>query len=655
MSRIFQFKITLVDSHPLIWRRITVSEDTTFEELHDIIQITMGWDHAHLYEFKVKGTTVHDTGAIIDPAISPNERDALDTGLNELLTRVNTKFTYIYDFGDHWEHQIVLEKILRPDAAPSQPQCVGAEGACPPEDCGGIWGYMNLLKILADKKHPEHLDTKEMWTMDTLKNASFVDVNDINDTLAEYTEAWEEIDKDTEQLMKDWDDEEEDEEDEEDEGEEEKENDDDWHGDDEDYDDEYESEYGRLKSIVSPGDVLNDAAERADMEAWLDGVLRDKTNIESVTLARLRHAGYDEPTSRNLILGALCVEWFYDVKYWVPHVASRYHYNLQALPEAPVEMPSLGCAIKVLDESGRGVPMAALDYLYQDTSAAATDAIVEALKEMCENPDSESFSRQSLLWYTLVAEGHLHESLIDAVIGLYGKDVRGWAWRDWIGEQGEYLIGKLAQKYPDIVAEKVLTLLENEAIQYTGHDVFFLFDVFDFCNLNVYKDRLIALLKRDDLSWHDCLAITFAHLQIQEGLPILKEQLERLTAQKPKKGTAQFSHIVELKEAITQLETGEDPFEDIDTPLCLRRGTTWKEELAEMDESDFYENVGYTDEAHTDAWHDDYERFLAPFANTMPYIKKELPGRNDPCHCGSGKKYKKCCLDKDVQDELQTH
>lgn len=210
MNRIYQLKIELVNSEPLIWRRITVPDDTPFDQLHDIIQITMGWENTHLYEFKVKDITVRDFDADIDTGDNPDDEDAMDTYLDELLTKEDTQFTYTYDFGDQWEHRITLEEILPPSAAPGEPQCIGAEGSCPPEDCGGIARYQDIVKILADENHPEHDDLKEAY-MDALDDAALVDVNDINEALAEYAEAWDEIYDDAEQLIKDLEDDEEDE------------------------------------------------------------------------------------------------------------------------------------------------------------------------------------------------------------------------------------------------------------------------------------------------------------------------------------------------------------------------------------------------------------------------------------------------------------
>jgi hypothetical protein len=161
----YQFKIQLKDiSNPRVWRRVLVPSNFTFEEFHRVIQFSFGWEFSHLFFFS-------PTGYRSKPMIEMNteedefyevlDEDSLDaetTLLSEIFISEKQKFTYLYDFGDDWKHQITLEKILVDDEI-EKPVMLKGEGACPPEDCGGPWRYMDLKETLADKKHPEY---KEM-------------------------------------------------------------------------------------------------------------------------------------------------------------------------------------------------------------------------------------------------------------------------------------------------------------------------------------------------------------------------------------------------------------------------------------------------------------------------------------------------------------
>jgi hypothetical protein len=303
-------------------------------------------------------------------------------------------------------------------------------------------------------------------------------------------------------------------------------------------------------------------------------------------------------------------------------------------------MPSLQCALEVLDTTVKGIPFTAIEYVHNDTTPEARTAIIDALNDVSSQEYLDEGSTS--LWYACAAEGHLCKELIDPVIALYDDELFE---SDWLHNQGQYLIGKLSQKYPALTVEKVLAAMEQEAEDLQGRALYFLFDVFDFGQGDHYQDRLIALLKRDETSFHHLLTSTIAHLQIKEGLPILKEQLKKFRAETPRKGTMAYAKILDIEEAIEQLETGVDLYPDVDMPLCMSRGKTWREELADA-EQDFYENE--------DLYGDNFERkgreYFDSFseidwAPQQPIIKENKTGPNDPCPCGSGKKYKKCCLD----------
>ncbi len=162
----FQFKVHIVGiDNPEIWRKIKVPAQFTFFDLHEVLQVVMGWEDRHLFRFCPNGWGTYPIIEIIDPvndkiASSSNEEaiDAMTTKINSIFNKEGQKYTYIYDFGDCWEHQIVLEKIT--SETTFYPVCLDGNGVCPPEDCGGIPGYSRLKEILEDKNHPEYEEAK---------------------------------------------------------------------------------------------------------------------------------------------------------------------------------------------------------------------------------------------------------------------------------------------------------------------------------------------------------------------------------------------------------------------------------------------------------------------------------------------------------------
>ncbi len=162
-SSVFQFKIQIKDtSKPPVWRRVTIPSYFNFLQFHYIIQIIFGWTNSHLYQFSEKFfgsksviTTIYDDHEVGDE----QQIAAAEVLLSHIFNIENQRYTYTYDFGDSWEHQIILEKII-PGVAHGV-RLLEGKGACPPEDCGGVWGYGNLKKIMEDKSHPEHMEYRE--------------------------------------------------------------------------------------------------------------------------------------------------------------------------------------------------------------------------------------------------------------------------------------------------------------------------------------------------------------------------------------------------------------------------------------------------------------------------------------------------------------
>ena len=164
-KKIYQFKITLKRTKPPIWRRIQVPGDYTFWGLHVAIQDAMGWTDSHLHEFEVYNSRKHCVESIGFPdeefSIIRETLPAWEIPLGRYFTSLNRQAEYTYDFGDGWEHSVVLEKKVQPVDGASYPRCLAGRRRCPPEDCGGPWGYQEFLEILADPKHERHEEILE--------------------------------------------------------------------------------------------------------------------------------------------------------------------------------------------------------------------------------------------------------------------------------------------------------------------------------------------------------------------------------------------------------------------------------------------------------------------------------------------------------------
>lgn len=156
---VYELKVSLRGSQPLIWRRFQVLNDITLFRFHNILQLVMGWTNSHLHQF-VAGHTRYGEP---DPEYGVDYEDDRRVRLSRVLRKPQDAMTYEYDFGDGWEHDIVLERIVDPDQGAQYPSILVAEGACPPEDVGGIGGYYEFPRALANPRHPQHRDMKAWW------------------------------------------------------------------------------------------------------------------------------------------------------------------------------------------------------------------------------------------------------------------------------------------------------------------------------------------------------------------------------------------------------------------------------------------------------------------------------------------------------------
>lgn len=156
----YQIKVGLRGAKPPIWRRLLVPGDITLHRLHQAILGAFGWDGDHLHVFDTAygqfGQADRDLGHRSDNAVT----------LEQVTPAVKDKIRYTYDFGDDWEHDILVEKTTPADPAVKLPVCVGGRRAAPPDDCGGVWGYQELIEVLADPGHPEHQERLEWLGLD---------------------------------------------------------------------------------------------------------------------------------------------------------------------------------------------------------------------------------------------------------------------------------------------------------------------------------------------------------------------------------------------------------------------------------------------------------------------------------------------------------
>jgi hypothetical protein len=160
--KVFELTISLQETSPLVWRKVLAHEFIGLDELHMLIQIKMGWENRHLYDFKINKKIYTDNESALE--MKTLAVDGLL--LSDVLGDAN-KFIYTYDFGDGWVHEIKVSKILDHDPRMNYPVCIAGENACPPEDCGGVHRFEKLKPTLVGKESEEK-DELLTWLL-TLK------------------------------------------------------------------------------------------------------------------------------------------------------------------------------------------------------------------------------------------------------------------------------------------------------------------------------------------------------------------------------------------------------------------------------------------------------------------------------------------------------
>lgn len=183
---VYQFKITLMDTKPPVWRRLQVKNDIKLSRLSAVLLTAMGWSGGHLHALRIGGK---DYGI---PDGFGGMKDERKVKLKDLSQNAIKKFEFMYDFGDGWEHRVQLEKVLEPEKGAKYPLCVDGARSCPPEDCGGPGGYENFLEAIKDPKHPEHEEMRD-WIGGEFDAEAF-DAKEVNAALAEVKEVEKQFD-----------------------------------------------------------------------------------------------------------------------------------------------------------------------------------------------------------------------------------------------------------------------------------------------------------------------------------------------------------------------------------------------------------------------------------------------------------------------------
>lgn len=170
-NKIYRFKISLIGIEPQIWREVDVPDNYNFWELHVAIQDAFGWLDYHLHEFipNKKGPTGGKNIGLPESELDDSVIADWDISLKKYFSTVGNYISYNYDFGDSWNHEVKLIGILLAEESNQYPRCIAGERACPPEDCGGLWGYQDLLEIINTPTHEEYSNNVE-WLKGHAKN-----------------------------------------------------------------------------------------------------------------------------------------------------------------------------------------------------------------------------------------------------------------------------------------------------------------------------------------------------------------------------------------------------------------------------------------------------------------------------------------------------
>jgi hypothetical protein len=297
---------------------------------------------------------------------------------------------------------------------------------------------------------------------------------------------------------------------------------------------------------------------------------------------------------------------------------------------------NLNQAFEIIKSTKFGIPYDAIRYVRsQAESREIIDKIVFSLNNAYDEGifpvnDKDATSHEPL-WYAVIAESFTDERLIDPVLNLFRYE------QDWkfLNEQGLYLVGQLAEKYPEIVPEKALSIVEEEVGNKSKKPYYYLFNTFYYLDLDKCGDRLLNVIKEKDIYCFDMLAMTIGSIQFKAAVPYLEERLNLIEKDVIE---IEFSTI-DIEDALEKLKTGKDEYPIV--PYFKKR-KEWEDHYKKIEK--YFEDFN-PDEFDPE---DGFDSGIDGYVNDVPAktLPKKEAGRNDPCPCGSGKKYKKCCMNK---------
>lgn len=184
MKKLFELTIELIDIKPKIWRKFEINPNIDFNEFHKTIQTVMGWENRHLFDFLIDNIRVIDDESEFIPP-SPQRPSEVKAGVSKVIDYINKEgqvIFYHYDMGDYWRHKITVDKIFEvPNSDNYSPVLISGQRACPPEDCGGVDGYMRLVKVLKKPNHELYEELRE-WVGNDF-DPDFVDLEEISKIL----------------------------------------------------------------------------------------------------------------------------------------------------------------------------------------------------------------------------------------------------------------------------------------------------------------------------------------------------------------------------------------------------------------------------------------------------------------------------------------
>jgi hypothetical protein len=616
---LYQLLIELENSPLPIWRRIIVDGETPFDELHELLQISMGWESAHLYEYQIGSMRICDF-ELVKPEISDELiQECMDTTLDDLQLQPKSKFFYHYDFGDSWIHKIVVEKIS--SDGPEEwfhPKCLAGKGACPPEDCGGTIGYERLLHILKNPAHAEYSEMRNWIGHDW--DADHFSVGHTNAELLDYsTKLQDYYYKAAELLSKSRDE---------------------INLTDKSSEDTIEAyNYNEILELEGPEDILKHSFFSSIVTDLVDSNLQNEESIENETIQKIDAKGYSTDEAISMLYGVKAVEVLYELKYDIDQIETRYNYNLQKLPEKPTEIPTSAEAFYILQHCRTGVPFAAIDYLRQNRSKENENTLLELLNIDQFERYEQHYVSNAPLWLGIVAEEYLSTELIDIVIS--------WHEQDFIIsmdllEQSQILIEMLGEKYPEETAKSVISVMKKDIEKPSRPNIHYLFDGLFFCDPELITEPLMEMIQNWKIRWYEQLVIHIADLQLDSALPLLKDRLLALKAKRVQ--DIKENHlIVEIEEAIGVLRGDIELDERARQPWFLSREYNWREMLEESEEYFYPSHNEEREDFDSGALYNLLAQNMISPASEPRHVESK-PNRNDPCPCGSGKKYKKCCM-----------